>query len=208
MGSENHTEQISAFLRVFIPRDNYIRSGFAMTCEGRWRMDEGVNLTILRAYTVPYDMFVSIDPNGFHVKSKQKAEELAKTDIYIVADDDCLVIGKDFARRGVEIMKRHPEFGILTATSISDGPYPFINDDLPEVVKMHAVGGVAFVRKGILTDFEDCPANKIDHVICDEFQRKGYKTGIMPHLRFNHLGCGFSIVDERFSMRWNRSATC
>lgn len=193
---------IDTFLRVFLPSDNYIRSGFAMSCEGRWRMDEDASLTVLRAYTVPHDMFMSVDPQGYHFKSKQKAEELATTEIYIVADDDCLVIGKEFAKTGVEIMKRHPEYGILTPTSICDGPYP--SDlapgykNLPEVMNMHAVGGVCFIRKGILTEFRDCPAQKIDHVICDQFQAKGYKSGVMPHLRYNHLGYEFSLVNERY----------
>ena len=133
----------------------------------------------------------------FGMYSKKMAEELATTETYILADEDTLPFGNDFVDRGADILERHPEYGILTATSICDGLFP-AGARIPdaEVVEAHSVGGVAFVRKGILTEFADCRPDQVDDVVCSEMNRKGYKTGVMPGVRFNHLGCGFSIYQR------------
>jgi hypothetical protein len=137
----------------------------------------------------------------FHIRSKANAETLSETEIYVVTDDDCLPLGDDFIERGAAILQHHPEYGILTATSVCDGPFPS-GKQLPDtdVVEMHAVGGVSFVRKGILKKFDLCSPDQVDDCICTEVNRAGYLTGVMPHVRFIHVGMWRSIY-QRFAQK-------
>ncbi len=134
---------------------------------------------------------------NFHMASKRAAENNSRSSIYVIADADCLILGRDFISKGVATLEARPEYGLLSATSISDGIFP-AGCELPasDVVEMHAVGGIAFVRKGILTEFRHCQANQVDGTICEEMVRKGFKTGVMPHVRFNHLGSGYSLTSK------------
>jgi hypothetical protein len=123
----------------------------------------------------------------------------------VVADNDALILGPNFVQKGLEIMSRHPEYGLLAATSIGEGEFAtgwqkWHTEDR-EVVPMHAVGCVSFVRKGILTEFNSCHPAQVDDTICSEMARKGYKTGSMPGLRFNHIGCGYSIASPGWWMQ-------
>ena len=139
---------------------------------------------------------------NFHIEGKRMAEQVARSPIYVVADNDCLILGENFVRLGIEIMGKHPEYGLLAATSICDGHFVHVPSisSWEEVVPMQA-GGVAFVRKGILKEFNDCQPNQVDDAICSEMVRKGYKTGYMPSLRFNHIGSGYSISSPTNWMR-------
>lgn len=174
-----------------------MRKGMRECVLARWRMfpESEVRLTVLhsqsfREFGSCFDAdYVSLYSHTMHMESKRAAERLAKSDIYVVADDDCLPIRKAFVTRGVQTMERYPQFGILAAANITDGE-PFASD---EPVERHAVGGVAFVRRGILADFSECVPEQVDGTICDEFKRRGYKCGVMPFVEFNHLGAYYSI---------------
>jgi hypothetical protein len=169
--------------------DHPIRKGMQMSCIWRWKMQEDANV-------------IYINPAGirnlgpFHIARKHAAERLTSSPIYVVADDDALPIGSSFVRDGVRILGEHPEYGMASARSISDGPiYP--NEEIVE----SQCGGIVFVKKGILLDFEECDADKVDDTICREMNRRGYKTGVMPSVRFNHLGAGYSITSKGY---WNK----
>ena len=152
-----------------------------------------------RWFEEPNTRFIRIQENT--IDAKRIAEQLSKSMIYVVADNDCLILGRDFILKGLSIMSRHPEYALLAATSISDGEYPngCERQDFPEVIERHAVGGISFVRKGLLTEFNPCSTTQVDDTICSELFRKGYKTGSMPGMRFNHLGAGYSITSP---MHW------
>jgi hypothetical protein len=137
------------------------------------------------------------------ISAKKRAEEQSRSSIYVVADNDCLILGENFVQQGLDIMSRHPDYGLLAATSICDGDFAngYPREGLAEVVPRHAVGGVAFVRKGILTEFRPCDVTQVDETICHEMKSKGYKTGSMPGLRFNHIGAGYSITNPVWWMR-------
>jgi hypothetical protein len=178
------------FIRNYIP-DNitgtirHFRRAMETVCLDRWSIQAEAMI-----YTEPINLTLP------GIKAKKYAEEKSITNIYISADDDCLIIGKDFVSAGLAIMEANPEYGILGATSISDGHFQTTVSGGMLVIPMHAVGGVVFVRKGILKEFPDCDADKVDDTICQEINRAGYKTGLMPGVKFNHLGAGYSITSK------------
>lgn len=138
--------------------------------------------------------------NKPHMQAKRHAEQHATTDIYIVADDDCMPLGKDFVATGCATLRDNLAFGLLSAASVIEHHF-YTEDTLsPNIVAAHSVGGVAFVRKGILTEFRACPPNQTDDSICSEIVRKGYRTGFMPHVQINHLGYGYSLSSEEHWM--------
>lgn len=166
--------------------ENLLRRAMSKVCWNRWAMESGCCLIGLKDDTI---------------KSKKKAEHISRSSIYVIADNDCLILGERFVEKGLEIMGRHPEYGLLAATSICDGLYPNgLLGNREEVVPSQA-GGVAFVRKGILTEFNLCQPDHVDDIICSEINRKGFKTGYMTGLRFNHIGAGYSITSPLWWMK-------
>lgn len=176
------------FVRSFYPADLKkadLRRAMRDVCEARWSVQRDASVRYLGG-TLP----------SFNMDGKRIAEESATTDIYIIADDDCLILGADFVSRGTSILRGHPEFGLLTAISVIENHSDFVHTE--DAVERHSVGGVAFVRRGILTEFPACPVEHTDETICAEFTRKGFKTGIMPSVRMNHLGYGYSITSDAY----------
>lgn len=185
------SSNVDVFVRCNPTLWEEIRTGMALTCIARWKKQEGINLHLI----------YPTDSSAFHMDSKRIAEEQATTDIYVIADDDCLIIGKYFIEGGLYAMGKHPHHGILTPVSISDGTWQESPKEInPTVVTTHSVGGVAFVRKGILSEFNACEPNQVDTFICEEMERKGYKCGVMPGLKFNHLGAWYSVTQKEY---WN-----
>lgn len=129
------------------------------------------------------------DAKNFHMRSKWAAEENAHTPIYVIADDDCLILGKDFIKNGIAIMKGHKDFGMIGAWNITDDP---LLAAIGQTLVEKECGGVVFVRKGILTEFQDTGVDHVDGSLSDEMHRKGYKVGVSTMMRFNHLGSGYS----------------
>lgn len=171
---------------------NKLRAAMSVVCKERWRMEPGCRVTSF-----------SSKEKTFHIDAKRMAEETAASPIYVVADNDCLILGENFVKSGVEIMERHQEYGLLAATSICDGEYSngSYRQVNAEVVQRHAVGGVAFVRKGILTEFNLCIPSQVDETICHEIKSKGHRTGSMPWIRFNHIGAGYSLSSPIWWMK-------
>lgn len=166
---------------------NEFRRAMSRVVMNRWHMEPGCHIFSIEEDTI---------------KAKAMAEVVSTSPIYVVADNDCLILGENFVSKGLEIMERHPMYGLLAATSISDGQFPngLARTELPEVMPCYA-GGVAFVRKGLLTEFKSCRPDQVDDTICSELCRKGHMTGYMPHLRFNHLGAGYSISNPNWWMK-------
>jgi hypothetical protein len=164
-----------------------IRAGMSQAVLARWLLQKDCRLEEIFG-----------EGADFHIASKKAAELNATSSIYVIADADCLILGKDFISKGVATLESHPEYGLLSATSICDGLFPAGHElpIMPDVIEMHAVGGIAFVRRGILTEFRDCRPDQVDGTICDEINRKGLKTGVMTHVRFNHLGAGYSLTSK------------
>jgi hypothetical protein len=172
----------------------------ASVCRARWRLQENIRFTILRSSPYefiaeqrsPKELRIEIREENFHMESKRKAEELATTPIYVVADDDCLILGKDFIEQGIAFMNEQMEVGMIGAWNVIDDhglsqTAVLVNKD---------PGGIIFVRKGILTEFNDLGADHTDESLSLEMKRKGYRVGVTPQARFNHLGSGYSLTSK------------
>lgn len=131
-----------------------------------------------------------LSPMGY----REFAENHSQSEIYCVADDDQLILGENWATRGMETLKGNSDYGMLCACSIIEWYDMTHKVDAPHVVEMHSIGAPYFVKRGTLDHFPDCQAIYMDGELSKVVTDRGLKTGIMPHLRFNHLGHGYSSV--------------
>ncbi len=195
-------EKVDVFVRVFAISDGSLRGdlrwGLTQAVIARWLMQKDINLTLLCAgaiIRIAGAESVSLPEEKFHMNSKREAERRAHMPIYVIADDDCFPLGSNFIHRGATILNEHEDYGLVSATSICDGAYPAgKGGQTADIEEMHSVGGICFVRKGLLFQFNDLGANRVDESICSEVKRLGYKTGVLTRVRMNHIGSGFSLT--------------
>lgn len=183
---------------------------FQATIE-RWKCDPLANMKfILTKETVVLNplMFSKLksqtefilDKSVMQRERRILADREAKSDIYIVTDDDCIPLGLDFIERGVRVMEAHPQHGVLAALNIrSDtlfkngiAPYcgEFIDDD---VWDCHAVGGIRFCRKGAIKEWPaSVSEGSYDMQHHEGLVNAGFRAGYMRNVLFNHLGEGLS----------------
>lgn len=177
------------FVRVYEDpyHPNNIRRGMAMAVLSRWALEPDIRVIVLSNFHFSTAFDIRIVEGPFHMGSKRAAERLAKSPIYVIADDDCLPVQRDFVASGLKAMSGKPDYGMMGAFNITDNnEYDFNSGAEP--------GGIVFVRKGILTDFEDRGPDKVDGSIADEMKRKHFRYGVSPNIRFNHLGSGYSLT--------------
>ncbi len=119
---------------------------------------------------------------------RAEAERLSTTPFYIVADDDCMPLGKSFLERCEALMQKYPEYAIL-GTEDYCAPY-----GLDEIYETTTAGGINVVRKGIL----EIPAFNGQtwdgSAQGQQIREKGFKVGRMRDVRRNHYGDGLSTV--------------
>ena len=112
------------FVRIYAT--NMIRLGMAITTVERLMLDAEAGRIRLRLLVAEGSL---ADPNWagilikplsrFHIDAKRYAEAHAKSDVYVVFDDDQLIIGKDWLERGLEFMEKHPDWGMAAAWMIT-----------------------------------------------------------------------------------------
>lgn len=129
-----------------------------------------------------------------------EAERLARTDIYIVCDNDILLPRSDTLNKLVEIMQKHPELSQLGLgwkkdmqdESTSSWRVGTISDDVWEFL---SCGGCMAIRKGTIKDLDikmEFENYGDDRVIGQIARSLGYKVGIAHKLYFIHLGNEYS----------------
>ena len=121
---------------------------------------------------------------------REQAEEIAKSDPYIFTDDDVLIVGKDWVKRGVEALLAHPEYAIVSSLSLVEGEN--LAKGTGTIYEMHAVGAPSFIRKGFCKDLPPMDINSECGVLHKHVLDQGKKMGLVNGLRHNHLGHGFS----------------
>lgn len=139
-------------------------------------------------------IWIPNDP-PFAASSLQLAEDQAQSDPYIICNDDNLPYGKDFVSKGLDIMARHPEYGVISGV-VTNGHEPYDTEN--EVHEIHAVGGLVFIRKGLVTEFpplEDCYWDLERH---RQVTAKGFKSGYSHKLPYLHMGAHFSVANPAF----------
>jgi hypothetical protein len=117
-----------------------------------------------------------------------EAESRSRTDLYCVADDDCMPLGLRYLERAEEAMRRYPSFALLAFSDrggeISPLGAPWFEDDF--VYEVASAGGIYLLRRGVVEYPRD---GWIDDVwVGDHLKAKGWKVGYMKGVQMNHLG--------------------
>jgi hypothetical protein len=150
--------------------------------------------------------FYVIKPENYHVASKALAENCSRSDIYVVMDDDQLLYGQDFLSKGEEVLRSHPQYGMLSAHSINRDEVPCGAKDLPDcdadVWRSDSIGCPYFVRKGIITVWPDVPPLQFDTLLTKHILEKDYLTGFFHNVRYNHIGSHFSQLGKEHGFGW------
>lgn len=197
---------IDCFVRIYA--GNLIRLGMAMATVERLMVDAergDIRLSLLVAdgsMAAPHWAGKLIKPlDRFHIDSKRYAEEHAKSDVYVVFDDDQLILGKDWLDKGLRVMEKNPEYGMLACWMIT-GEVPAGCGPDEHLWQSSSIGCPYFVRKGILTDTPETPIAGYDTDLTNYVESKGWKIGFMRHVRYNHLGSGYSQLGLQLGYGW------
>ena len=172
---------IQVFIRTTHPQ-NELRNAFLSATIARWRMDKELSNGLVFVFT-----------NLGIRQARAYAEQHASSDPYIYTDDDVVIVGKNWIKRGVEAMLANPEYKVCSSLSLIEGenlavPPPGAGAIYP----MHSVGAPMWIRKGFLTDLPEMTLNSECGLIDEYVKAQGFKEGLITGLRHLHLGHGFS----------------
>ncbi len=194
------------FVRVF--SSNELRLGFAIASVARWKMQKDVRVHVLSwDGGIKYDWWKThregeyvgeyINESGFPFAtlSLQAAEMIAQSDPYIIANDDTLIYGQDFVSNGLKVMQDHPDFGCVSGAVTNGDQFQL---DGPEITEIHAVGGLVFLRKGLVTEFPPLEDAYWDIERFNQVTRKGFKSGYTRMCPYLHMGAQFSVANPAF----------
>ncbi len=170
--------------------DEFRHKMFGLVAE-RWLAEPGCHVTTLTPLKIGCNAY------DFQRQRRIWADEHSPSEIYIVADDDCLPNAPaPWASRGVEVLKRHPEFGQLASwvANSSHAPLttPHFEDD--EVMEHASVGQIRFQRKGLLEEWPEQIATTYDSQEAQGLREAGYKVGYIKGLEHLHLGQNYSGI--------------
>lgn len=189
------------FIRVF--SSNELRLGLAIATVARWKMQRDVRVHVLDCCDIqcpefgyPFDgKTLSNRPIPFATQSLRHAEEHAQSDPYIISNDDCLIYGQDFVQNGLRVMRENPDYGCVSGAVTNGDQYQLSGPDIHEI---HAVGGLVFLRRGIVREFpplEDCYWDLERH---RQVAAAGYRSGYTKHCPYLHMGAKFSVANPAF----------
>lgn len=184
---------------------NPLREAMARVSLVRWLMEPDAAVRVILADGSTYDHLIdllsqvevaTLPMDQFWRTSKQAAEDLARTDPYVFADDDQLVFHSreevpgwtGWVSEGLKACARHPEFGILAGWSTFFAPAevkPGWEDVLPV---RGAVGAPCFVRRGAVGTFPEAPIGEHDFATCGVLREKRIPFGLIRNCRYLHLG--------------------
>ena len=189
------------FIRVFSSSE--LRLGFAIATVARWRMQKDANVIVLQWHEgLKYDFgvnsyLISNKDEPFATASLRKAESWAKSDPYIICNDDNLPYGQDFVSKGIDVMNRYPDYGVISGVVVNGEGSEFEMNG-PEVKEIHAVGGLVFLRKGLVTEFPLLEDRFWDGERHKQVVEKGFKSGYSRVLPYLHMGAHFSVANPEF----------
>ena len=117
------------------------------------------------------------------------AEEQAQAQsrIYVLADDDCLPHPKLDIQRVANAMILRPEYGMIGLHNVVTPYQGRVDED--GIIEAHALGGVRFIRRGVVTEFPDS-FNGDDSAYWDLMNARGYRQGVATGETFGFVHCG------------------
>ena len=115
------------------------------------------------------------------------AERLTHERFYILADDDCLPHPKLDIQRVVNTMILRPEYGMIGLHNVVTPYQGRVDED--GIIEAHALGGVRFIRRGVVTEFPDS-FNGDDSAYWDLMHARGYRQGVATGETFGFVHCG------------------
>jgi len=133
-----------------------------------------------------------LERDNFQARSRIVADSMARSQVYVLIDDDHLPIGKDWIQRGVSTLLQNPDYAMLSAWSINGE----VRDPGGEgdIFETQSAGTPCFVRKGTFEQVPYGPADSYDSKLSDHLRGTIGRIGFLRNVRFNHLGCGYSQV--------------
>jgi hypothetical protein len=181
-----------------------VRAGMAQATIARWLMEKDVRVHLL-VFGDPQEAIRGYErliihrgelktPGPYDNSERERryiAETIAKSPIYILADDDILPLQRESATVGTQILEKHPDFGKICLFTIPDHPIksePGFGDR--HIFEVHGCGGVRFIRKGIVERWAPIANEGYDAPHCREFHRCGFKTAYFKYLTGLHMGYG------------------
>lgn len=198
-------QKVDVFVRVF--SSNELRLGFAIASVARWKMQKDVRIVPLvwsRGVMLPpmpegREIICHALPNypekPFATASLEMAEQLAESDPYIIANDDTLIYGQDFVQNGLKIMEKYPYFGCVSGAVTNGDQFQL---DGPDITEIHAVGGLVFLRKGLVTEFPPLEDAYWDIERHRQVVAKGFRSGYTRMCPYLHMGANFSVANPAF----------
>lgn len=203
--------------------NNPIRRAIASACIARLRLLEGAVVTLVAAvgFKPPsLEVVVGTDPLSwvpycwadgarYHIHSRELAQGCSKSPVYVVIDDDCMPIGRDWLSDGLAAMAAHPEFSALASWSINGEIDPVkacsgdsglgLSTAHPGIFEVPSLGTPTFIRRrrpnGELIELRipEGDLGQYDHTLSQAYLEHG-RIGMLRHVRHNHLGYGLSEV--------------
>lgn len=186
---------IDVYLRLApkSPLRMYLAS--AVIC--RWLEELDVNLHCIFMEGTHIPQFlpilceVQLPETDFCWTSRAYAEQRAQSEFYILADDDHLIVGENWAARMAKAIG--DGFGMLSARSLIH---------FERMESSDFTGCPCVIRKNCYYPARlDGPADRQDEITCRAMHANGFKTRFVHGVDYNHLGCGFSQVNP---VLWNR----
>jgi hypothetical protein len=187
------------FVRVWA--SSKLRLGLAVAVVERLRAERGAHLHLIVAEPShrwvdwgKHENVHQLDDINFHWRSKKLAGELARSDPYVVLDDDHMPIGADWLQQGIETLRKCPEYGYVSSWSVNGEVRAPAGHDDP-IAFPGLAGTPYFIRRAIDTRF--LPGGDLgsyDTVFAEYVRALGWETGFARRVRHNHLGMGLSQV--------------
>ncbi len=165
-----------------------IRKGLRDAVYARWVLEPDTNVMLLTP------KIVGCTNPQFQGMRRPWIEQRAQSDIYVMAEDDCMPWGTKFVEKGVDVLRRHLEFAVLSPLLL---PYPEVPSmiEWPECYEGITSGGINFTRKGILKDMIVPTDSVFDEGGQAGFlKRAGWRTGWMKDVKQLHLGATLSTI--------------
>ncbi len=171
-----------------------MRFSMGELCFNRWKSEKGAQVEALTEW------LCACDAREFQRERRIAADEMADSDIYVVADDDCFLPADFDLDACLKIMNEHPEFAVLSLMHSNCNfsewtPENYAVQSDSDVAEHYAAGGVRFCRKGVIKEWPpmgDGPG--YDTIHGEAIRAAGYRIGYFrKHFDF-HLGEGKSSV--------------